>query len=143
MIRFTTALMCLLAITVPACSLFHHGDSQPQQFMNALNRGSSAQASQLWLTMSAKDRADLSHGVGFQKTVNKDDIGRAMFKHRQEEEAKERADNPDDPANTATYTSDNDSTQVELPGNPADVGLSNLPLFNAAPSAPITEIGPQ
>jgi len=111
--------------------------------MNALNRGSSAQASQLWLTMSAKDRSDLSHGIGLQKTVNKDDVGRAMLKHHQEEEAKERADNPDDPANTATYTGDDDSTQVELPGNPADAGLSNLPLFNVQPSAPITEVGPQ
>ncbi len=111
--------------------------------MNALNRGSSAQASQLWLTMSAKDRANLSHGMGLRKTVNKDDVGRAMLKHHQEEEAKERADHPDDPANTATYTGDDDSTQVELPGNPTDAGLSNLPLFNVQPAAPITEIGPR
>lgn len=111
--------------------------------MNALNRGSGAQASQLWLTMSAKDRANLSHGVGFQKTVNNDDVGRAMLKHHQAEEAKERADNPDDPANTATYTGDDDSTHVELPGDPAAAGLSNLPLFNLQPSAPITESGPQ
>ena len=144
MIRFTaTALLCLLGLTAPGCSLFHHGESQPQQFMNALNRGSSAQASQLWLNMSAQDRADLTHGIGYHKSVNQDEVARAMFKHHQEAEAKERADNPDDPANTA-YNSDDDSTQVEVPGDPANAGLSNLPLFNATQSAaPITEVGPQ
>ena len=136
-------LVCLLGLSAWGCSLFHHGDSQPQQFMNALNRGDSAQASQLWLTMNAKDRANLTHGMGFKNTPSKDDVGRAMLKAHQKEEAKERADNPDDPRNNATYEGDDDSPQVEIPDSPTGGGLANLPMFNTPAPAPITEIGPQ
>jgi hypothetical protein len=72
--------------------------------------------------------------------VDKNDVGRALLKHQQEEEAKKNHDDPDNMM-TVGDSGDSDSQQVEVPGIPAG-GLSNLPLFNAQPSAPITEIGP-
>jgi hypothetical protein len=130
------AMICLLGLSAQGC----HGDSSQQQFMNALNRGNGAQASQLWLNMSAKDRSNLSHNVGFKNTVNKGDIEKALLKHQQEE-AQKNSDDPDDMMSVG----DNggaDSQQVEVPAIPGG-GLSNLPLFGTQPSAPITEIGPQ
>jgi hypothetical protein len=132
----TAAVLCLLGLSAQGC----HGDSSQQQFMNALNRGNGAQASQLWLKMSAKDRSNFSHNIGFKNTVDKDDVGRALLKHQQEE-AKRNSDDPDNMM-TASDNGDTDSQQVEVPGIPVG-GLSNLPLFNTQPSAPITEIGPQ
>jgi len=119
--------------------MFHHGEPPQQQFMNALNRGDGAQASQLWLKMSAKDRSNFTHGIGIQNTPNKDDIEKALLKHQQDE-AKKEGEDPDDM--NAGDGGDTDSGQVEVPGAPAG-GLSNLPLYNSQPSAPITEIGPQ
>ena len=112
--------------------------------MNALNRGNGAEASQVWLTMSAKDRSNLSHNIGFKPHMDKDDIGRALLKHQQEEAA-ENGDDPD--AISAGDNGYGDSQQIEIPGfdgDPTAGGLSNLPLFNTLQqSAPITEIGPQ
>jgi hypothetical protein len=131
---------CLLGLSAPGCSLFHHGDSPQQQFMDTLNRGNGPQASQMWLNMSAKDRANFSHNIGLKNTSNKDDVGRAMLKHQQEQEKKDEADDPSD-MRAAVDNADSDSQQVEIPGVPAG-GLSNLPLYDTQQSAPVTD-GPQ
>jgi hypothetical protein len=138
------ALVCLLGLSAQGCSLFHHGEPQQQQFMNALNRGNGAQASQLWLTMSAKDRANFTHNVGLKPDIDKDDIGRSLLKHQQEQEAKKNADDPD-PMSTGEYGDAGSDQQVEAPGfnGNAPGGLSNLPSFATSPSAPTTEIGSQ
>jgi hypothetical protein len=128
------AMLCLLGLGVQGCH-----DSSQQQFMNALNRGNGAQASQLWLKMSAKDRSNFSHNIGFKNTANKDDIEKALLKHQQDEAKKEDED-PDDLS--AGDSGDSDSQQVEVPDISAG-GLSNLPAFQPQPSAPVTEIGPQ
>jgi hypothetical protein len=138
------AMLCLLDMSAHGCSLFHHEPAQ-QKFMDALNRGDGAQASQIWLKMSAKDRSNLSHNIGLKPQVDKDDIGRALLKHQQEEAAKNGED--PDPTMGAGDTADGASDQIEIPGfdgDPTAGGLSNLPLLNTLPqSAPITEIGPQ
>jgi hypothetical protein len=135
------AMLCLLGLSAQGC----HGDSSQQQFMNALNRGNGAQASQLWLKMSAKDRSNLSHNIGLKPNVDKDDIGRALLKHQQQEEAKNGED--PDPTMSAGDDGETDSQQIEIPGfdgDPTAGGLSNLPLLNTPQqSAPITQIGPQ
>jgi hypothetical protein len=139
-------LLCLLNFGAQGCSLFHHGQPPQQKFMNALNRGNGAEASQVWLTMSAEDRSNLTHSVGFKPNIDKDDIGRALLKHQQEEEAKKNADDPDSMMSTGEYGDTGSDQQVEIPGfdgNPTAGGLSNLPLFDTQPSATTTEIGPQ
>ncbi len=139
------ALLCLLDLSAHGCSLFHHGEPQQQKFMNALNRGNGAEASQVWLKMNAKDRSNLSHNIGFKAHVDKDDIGRALLKHQQEEAAKSGED--PDTTMSAGDNGDSDSQQIEIPGfdgDPTAGGLSNLPLLNTLQqAAPVTEIGPQ
>lgn len=138
------ALVCVLGAWAPGCSLFHRGEAPQQKFLNALNRGNGAEATQVWLTMSAKDRANLSHNVGMKPEVQKGDVERALLKHQREEAAK----NGDD---SDTEMSDSDqgdinSQQVDLPGldsDPTAGSLSNLPLYNTLQqAAPVTEIGP-
>jgi hypothetical protein len=146
MIRIAaTAVFCALALGVQGCSLFHHGESPQQKFMDALNRGNGAQASQLWLTMSAKDRSNFSHNIGFQRQVNKDEIARAMLKHQREAAAKDGEESDDATSNQA-YGEDG-SQQVEIPGLDADSSsgnLSNLQLLNTLrQTASPTTIGPQ
>src|SRR5579863_5107795 len=96
MTRTVTAatLWLLLSLGANGCSLFNHS-SQSQQFMDALDRNNGAQASQIWLKMSAKDRANFEHSVGLKPDVNKEDIGRQLLKHQQEKEAAKNADEPD------------------------------------------------
>ncbi len=45
-----------LILAVSGCSLFGGGPTPQQQFLDALNRGNSAEASQIWLTMTPGDR---------------------------------------------------------------------------------------
>ena len=131
--------------------------------MEALNRGDSAQASQLWLTMSPADRSNLAHGVGFKLQMNKDDVGRDLLRHQQEQAAKDGQDvdqDPDADQATTMNVGDNGETNsqhVEVPSvdSAATVGgLSSLPPpdrpattvgreMGPQPAAPITEIGPQ
>jgi hypothetical protein len=135
------AMLCLLVPSAHGCSLFHREPAQ-QKFMNALDRGSGVEASQVWLKMSAKDRSNLSHNIGLKPQVDKDDI-RALLKHQQEEAAKS-GEGPDP---TMSAGDNSDGAQIEIPGfdgDPTAGGLSNHPLLNTLPqSAPITEIGPQ
>ena len=78
--------------------------------MNSLNHGNSAEASQQWLNMSAKDRANLSHNVGFKNDVSQDDVGRALIKHQREEAVKDGDDQ-----DTAFDSGDVGSQQMEMP----------------------------
>jgi hypothetical protein len=102
--------------------------------MDALNRGNSAEASQLWLHMDADDRANLSHNVGFKQEVNQDDVARAMLKHQKEEPA--RNGDVDDGASDDAAS---DGQQTEIPGVDADsnsAGLTNLPAAAAMQQTP-------
>src|SRR5216684_2995750 len=63
--------------------------SPQQQFLEALKRGDSIQASRIWLHMDADDRANLSHGAGFKPDLTPGDVQAAILKH--EKEADERA----------------------------------------------------
>ena len=144
MVWATAAIACVFSLGAGGCSLFHHGDSPQQQFMNALNRGNGAEANTVWLKMSAKDRSNLSHGIGFKQKIDKDDVGRALLKH-QEEEARKHGDEQSDLTGDNASDSASDSEQVEIPGmgDGAPGGLSNLPLLNQPAANPITEIRPQ
>lgn len=135
------ALICLIGLITSGCSLFHHGDPPQQQFMNALNRGNSAQASQLRLHMSAEDRSNLSHNAGFQQQVSREDLGRALLKHQQA-----AAQNGED-QDTASDDGDSASQQTAIPRLEDDSGttsLSNLPAQNSLQqSAPLTTLPEQ
>jgi hypothetical protein len=140
----SVALVCVLGACAFGCSLFHRGEPPQQKFLNALNRGNGAEASQIWLTMSAKDRANLSHNVGLKPEVQKADIERALLRHQSEEAAKNGDDT--DAEMSDIDEGDINSQQIELPGldgDPNAGSLSNLPLYNTLQqAAPATESDP-
>lgn len=138
------ALICILGSGAAGCSMFHH-DSPQQKFMDALNRGNGAEASQRWLTMSEEDRSNLSHNIGFRREVNQGDVQRELIKHQKEKAAKDGDEDPD----SMIGEGDINSQQMEIPGiegDPSANGITNLPLLNtlqqAAPAS-ITTQGPQ
>lgn len=135
------ALIWILGLSAAGCSLFHH-DSPQQKFMDALNRGNGAEAAQRWLTMSAKDRSNLSHNIGFKREINQGDVQRELIKHQKEEAAKNGDDDPD----STIDDGDINSQQMEIPGidgDPSANGITNLPLLNilqqAAPASITSE----
>jgi hypothetical protein len=111
-----------LAIAIPACSMLHREEPSPQQqFLEALKRGDSIQASRVWLHMDADDRANLSHGVGFKPDLTPGD------------KAGGTQDRPDE-------VEQGNSETVEIPGldmDPKAGSLLSLPSYAApASSAP-------
>ena len=72
MTRCDGVLALVLAAMVSGCSLFHHGETPQQKFLDALNRGNSPEASQIWLTMSPDDRNRWRRGEGLSPAVPPD-----------------------------------------------------------------------
>jgi hypothetical protein len=71
-------LIAASAIVLSGC---WHRETQQQKFIEAMNHGSAAQASQIWLRMDAKSRADFSHNQGMQPNMAPDDIKRQLSEH--------------------------------------------------------------
>lgn len=105
--------------------------------MAAVQRGNSAQASQLWLNMSADDRANFAHGSGFQPTTSPNDVKDELARRQQAVEAAAKAGGGGD------FTGN--SQTIENPGLDIDLhagslqNLPNLATTNAAPPAPAVD----
>ena len=67
-----------LILAVSGCSLFGGGPTPQQQFLDALNRGNSAQASQIWLGMTPDDRDKFRRGEGMTPAVSSDEISKLL-----------------------------------------------------------------
>jgi hypothetical protein len=73
------------AIALAGCWPFHSNqETQQQKFLEALNHGNSAEASQIWLHMDAKSRADFSHGHGMQPSLSPDEVKKQIVQHYQD-----------------------------------------------------------
>lgn len=112
------------------CSLFHH-ESPQQKFLDALNRGNAAEASQMWLTMSPQSRANLSHSQGMTPNLSPEEIQAQVLRHEKEKAAAEG----DDTESAMGDSDDGDVTaeQIETPtqdDDRSDGKLSNLPSYN-------------
>jgi hypothetical protein len=76
------ALACLLAAGLGGCWPWHHSEPTPQQqYLNALSRGQSAQASQIWLNMSPEDRIKWATSQGVSPSVSPEDVKNQVMKH--------------------------------------------------------------
>jgi hypothetical protein len=113
--------MLLLTIVVSAsgCFLFHKKSPQ-QEYTEALMRGNSMQASQVWLHMSPDDRMKFARGQGFQPDDSyKKDVQHQIMNHYQDK---------------AGGGSDNDEqVQQQIP-TPLGASLKDLPAASEAPS---------
>jgi hypothetical protein len=131
MVWVTAVVSCL-----PGCSLLHHGESPQQQFVDALQRGNGPQASSIWLHMSADNRANLAHDVGFKPQVSPDDVKAQLLQHEHDAEA----------LNGSTVVSEGGQQTIEAPGLAAvrDSGLSALSTFSSSRDAvaPAPQEGP-
>jgi hypothetical protein len=120
-------------MAIPACSMLHREKPSPQQqFLEALKRGDSIQASRVWLHMDADDRANLSHGIGFKPDITTGDVQAAILKHEKEEDEKAGGSEsrPDE-------IDQGNSETVEIPGldiDPKAGSLLSLPSY-AEPAA--------
>jgi len=70
------------AIALAGCWPFHSGqETQQQKFMEAMNHGNGAQASQIWLNMDANSRADFAHSYGMQPNLSPDEVKKQVMQH--------------------------------------------------------------
>jgi hypothetical protein len=80
----------LIAIALAACAIALAGcwnRTPPQQeYFDALRRGNSAQASQLWLQMTPDQRAQFGHGEGIRPSVSHGDVQQAIDEHYSEQD---------------------------------------------------------
>ena len=120
--RYISAIVTI-AIAFAGCSLFRHkGDTPPQQFLSALKQGDGIQASRIWLNMSAKDRANLSHGVGIKPQISPSEVEAQVLRHEKEEAAAEDGEPEIDQG-------DINSEMIDMPALDRDPAgnLENLP----------------
>ena len=112
--------MVLVFSLASACSLFHKKSPQ-QQYTEALMRGNSMQASQVWLQMSPEDRMKFARGEGFAPDeASKKDAQQMMMNHYEEK---------------ASGNSGADSTQEQMP-TPLGASLQQLPGLDSQSSQP-------
>lgn len=74
----------MLAVVVVASGCWpFHKESPQQQYSEALMRGNSMQASQIWLKMNAEDRMKFARGEGItpDKQMTKKDVQQMMMDH--------------------------------------------------------------
>jgi hypothetical protein len=121
------AFACSLALA--GCWPFgHSGPTPQQQYLDALNHGHSAEASQIWLNMSAEDRAKWARSEGVAPQVSPDEIKKQVMQHYQDEVGTEQE-------------GDSGVTQIVPAGG---ASLQNLPSIagpaNSAPSSPASDI---
>jgi len=77
-----------IALLIASCGIVlagcWHQETPQQKFMDAMNHGNSAQASQIWLHMSAKNREDFAHSQGMQSNVSPDEVQKQVMQHYQD-----------------------------------------------------------
>lgn len=80
--RSSILLLTIVLSAASGCSLFHKKSPQ-QEYTEALMRGNSMQASQVWLNMSPEDRMKFARGEGFQpdQSGQKKDVQQMLTNH--------------------------------------------------------------
>jgi hypothetical protein len=92
-------LLCVLAPIVGAvafsgCWPFgNRGPTPQQQYLDALNHGHSAEASQIWLKMSPEDRQKWARSEGVSPQTSRDEIKQRVIQHYEGEAGSEQEGN--------------------------------------------------
>jgi hypothetical protein len=77
--RPLTIWFAAIALGLAGCWPWHHKETQQQKFMDALNHGNAAQASQIWLKMDAGSRGAFAHSQGMNPSMSSDDVKRQLM----------------------------------------------------------------
>lgn len=144
-----SAALFALAAANCGCSLFHHGETSQQKFIEALQRGNGPEANQIWLHMSEQERADWSHSIGIKPNISKENLQAQVMRHFQEkaDQDSDATGGPDGSSSNVIEEGNIDSQMIEMPGLDADpaAGLQSLPGLSApdSPAAPEITTIPQ
>ena len=77
MVRRAASLAFILGLS--GCALFGcSNQTRQQKFLDALNRGNSAEASQIWLTMTPEDRNKVRLGEGMTPGVSPQEVTKML-----------------------------------------------------------------
>jgi hypothetical protein len=96
------ALACALAAGAAGCWPWHHSEPTPQQqYLDALSRGQSAQASQIWLNMSQEDRIKWATSQGVSPSISPEDVKNQVMKHYSDKMGGDTGDNGESIENVA------------------------------------------
>jgi hypothetical protein len=112
-------LIAASAVILAGCWPFHRETDQ-QKFMEAMNHGNSAQASQIWLNMDAQSRADFAHSQGIQPMLSSEQIKKQVSQHYMDK----------------TGATDSEETIERPTPNVHLGGLESLPEYTAPSGAP-------
>jgi hypothetical protein len=117
------AVVCALSTGVCGCWPWHHSGPTPQeQYLHALSRGQSAQASQIWLNMSPQDRINWDTSQGISASASPDQIKSQVMKHYQEQ--------------MGGQTGDQNETIENVSPDLGGGGLDQLPKLATPPQSP-------
>ncbi len=116
--RAPSLMILVLAAAITGCWPFHRETPQ-QKFLDAINKGESAKASEIWLNMSPEDKMKFAHNEGLKPGVSPEQVKKQIVQHYVDE-----AGGP--------VESGNESIEQVSP-NISGAGLQNLPSL-AAPS---------
>jgi hypothetical protein len=119
-------LVMVVASTIAAAGC--HQETQQQKFIEAMNHGNSAQASQIWLHMDAKSREAFAHSEGMKPSLSQEDIQKQVMQHYLDKQG-------NNPVSVESGESVEQAPAVHLGG------LETLPGY-AGPPGPSTESGP-
>ena len=133
----SAAFVLLLAMPLAGtgCGLFHSAETPQQQFMEAVQRGNAAQASQLWLSMSPDNRANFDHGIGFKPTASTADVQAQLAAHQKQADAAASGGGEFIGGGAQTV-------EIPLPADLHSSTLQNLPNLATTTATTASTIGP-
>ncbi len=115
-------------IIVTACAIglagCWHKESQQQKFLEALNRGNSAEAGEIWRNMDADSRAALAHNEGIKPKLSPAQIQQQVMKHYQGD----------------TQADEGDETIENVTPNIGSGGLESLPEYTGPPGGGVPTV---
>jgi hypothetical protein len=121
-VRIVVAAACIAAA---GCWPWHTSETPQQRFIEALSRGQSAQASQIWLHMSPADKIKFAQSQGMQPGTQPDEVKKLVLQHYE------------DKAQGTEGAQQSGSETVEGLGTSAGgAGLQNLPSLSQPSQAP-------
>jgi len=109
------------AIALAGCWPFRSNqETQQQKFIEAMNHGNGAQASQIWLNMDARSRADFEHSQGMRPNLSPDEVHKQLMQRYQ-----------------GKMGADDGEESIERPTPNVDLGgLESLPEYVGPSGAP-------
>jgi hypothetical protein len=96
--------MMVAALAISGCWPWHKSESPQQQYAEALMRGNSMQASNIWLNMSPEDRMKFIRGDGINQGDAAEKAAKQEIQQHQNDQPDQDSDESDDTAQRTVPT---------------------------------------